>query len=85
MGRSAATIADQLGLDSDQIQMLREAAPLHDVGKIGISDSILLKPGRLTDLGYEVVKTHAELGAKLLSDSKFARAGDGRGHRAQPP
>jgi PAS domain S-box-containing protein len=48
VGASAAGIAEGLGLDAEQIALLREAAPLHDVGKLGISDTILLKPGKLT-------------------------------------
>lgn len=66
---SAAGIAERLGLDSEQVGLLREAAPLHDVGKLGISDTILLKPGKLTTEEYEVMKTHTELGARLLSGS----------------
>jgi PAS domain S-box-containing protein len=70
VGVSAAEIAERLGLDAEQIGLLREAAPLHDVGKLAISDTILLKPGKLTAQEYEVMKTHAELGARLLSGSK---------------
>ena len=46
------------------------AAPLHDVGKIGIADAILLKPARLTDEEFEIVKTHAQLGAELLGGGR---------------
>jgi putative two-component system response regulator len=49
------------------VWLIRRAAPLHDLGKIAIPDSILLKPGRLTDEEYEVVKTHAVLGARVLA------------------
>ena len=49
------------------VWLVREAAPLHDIGKIAIPDSILLKPGRLSDEEYEVVKTHALLGARVLT------------------
>ena len=56
-------------LGAKQIRLLREAAPLHDVGKLAIPDSILLKPGKLTAQEYEVMKTHAALGARLLSGS----------------
>ena len=69
VGATSANIAARLGLGADQVELLREAAPLHDVGKLAISDAILLKPGRLTEDEYEVVKTHAELGARLLSGS----------------
>ncbi len=69
VGVTAAEIATQLGLDAEQIRVLREAAPLHDVGKLAIPDTILLKPGRLTDEEYEAVKTHTALGERLLSNS----------------
>jgi PAS domain S-box-containing protein len=69
VGVTAAGIAARLGLGAEQVGLLREAAPLHDVGKLAISDTILLKPGKLTAQEYEVMKTHAALGARLLSDS----------------
>jgi hypothetical protein len=69
VGVTAAEIAARLGLAADQIGLLREAAPLHDVGKLAISDTILHKPGKLSAEEYEVMKTHAELGARLLSGS----------------
>src|ERR1700677_2092081 len=69
VGRSAAEIGTSLGLAAEQIEFLREAAPLHDVGKLAISDSILLKPGKLTVEEYEVMKTHAAAGARVLSGS----------------
>ena len=69
VGRSAAEIGAALGLAAKQIEFLREAAPLHDVGKLAISDSILLKPGKLTVEEYEVMKTHAAAGARVLSGS----------------
>jgi PAS domain S-box-containing protein len=69
VGESAAEIGASLGLSTEQIEFLREAAPLHDVGKLAISDSILLKPGKLTVEEYEVMKTHAAAGARVLSGS----------------
>jgi PAS domain S-box-containing protein len=69
VGALAAEIALRIGLDEEQVTLLREAAPLHDVGKLAISDTILLKPGRLSEEEYEVMKTHAALGARLLSGS----------------
>src|SRR5215218_2972794 len=59
----AARMARQLGQDDRTVWLIRHAAPLHDLGKIAIPDSILLKPGRLEPEEYEVVKTHAELRA----------------------
>jgi PAS domain S-box-containing protein len=69
VGAMAAQIAAQLGLDAEQVELVREAAPLHDVGKLAIPDTILLKPGRLTQPEYEVMKRHATLGSRLLSGS----------------
>jgi PAS domain S-box-containing protein len=67
VGHVAARLALGLGLPAGQVTLLRQAAPLHDVGKLAIPDCILLKPGRLTDQELDVMKTHAELGARLLS------------------
>jgi PAS domain S-box-containing protein/putative nucleotidyltransferase with HDIG domain len=69
VGATCAEIAAELGLEGRQVEVLRLAAPLHDVGKIGIPDSIMLKPGKLTDEEFEVMKSHAALGAKLLTGS----------------
>jgi PAS domain S-box-containing protein len=69
VGDSSAAIAAQLGLDEPTVKCLREAAPLHDLGKIAIPDSILLKAGKLTDEEFEVMKTHTTLGARLLTGS----------------
>jgi hypothetical protein len=65
----AARMARQLGQDDRTVWLIRHAAPLHDLGKIAIPDSILLKPGRLEPEEFEVVKTHAVLGARVLADS----------------
>jgi putative nucleotidyltransferase with HDIG domain len=65
----AARMARHLGQDDRSVWLVRQAAPLHDLGKIAIPDSILLKPGRLEPEEYEVVKTHAVLGARVLADS----------------
>ncbi len=69
VGAMSAGIAAGLGFDADQIALLREAAPLHDIGKIAISDSILLKPGKLSEDERAVMQTHAEIGARLLRGS----------------
>jgi putative nucleotidyltransferase with HDIG domain len=63
----AARLARGLGMPDRQVALILRAAPLHDIGKIAIPDSILLKPGRLTDEEFEVVKTHAVLGARVLT------------------
>lgn len=69
VGLIAAEVAARLGMRSQQVQRLREAAPLHDVGKIAIPDAILLKPARLSAGQQRVMHTHAALGARLLSRS----------------
>src|SRR5687767_1373923 len=71
VGQMSALIARQLGLPDAQVSLIRRAAPLHDVGKIGIPDSILLKLGRLTPDEFEIVKTHTSIGARILSGSQF--------------
>jgi len=67
VGHLAAMLARESGLGDRMVYLVREAAPLHDIGKIAIPDSILLKPGKLSDEEYEVVKTHALLGARVLT------------------
>ena len=69
VGVSASEIAASLGLDAEQVSLISEAAPLHDVGKLAIPDRILLKKGKLSAHEYRVMKTHAELGARVLSGS----------------
>jgi putative two-component system response regulator len=71
VGQMAALIAKQSGLPEAQVSLIRRAAPLHDVGKIGIPDSILLKLGKLTHDEFTVVKTHTTIGARILSGSRF--------------
>jgi putative nucleotidyltransferase with HDIG domain len=67
VGLLAAKLARELGLSDRAVELIGRAAPLHDIGKIAIPDSILLKPGRLTEEEFEVVKTHAVLGARVLA------------------
>ena len=70
MSRYSALIAEKLGLPAKEIQNILYAAPMHDVGKIGIPDTILLKPGKLTDEEFDIMKTHTTIGAKILAGSK---------------
>lgn len=67
VGRSAARIARTLGMTGKEVAGIRMAAPLHDVGKIGIPDAILLSADRLSDEEFEVMKTHCSIGSNLLS------------------
>ena len=71
VGQMAALLAKQIGLPDSQVYTMRRAAPLHDVGKIGIPDSVLLKLGKLTAEEFEIVKTHTTIGARILSGSRF--------------
>ncbi|MHB8868404.1 MAG: HD-GYP domain-containing protein [Thermoleophilia bacterium] len=69
MARYAAVIAEELKLDQEFVRQLLLAAPMHDVGKIGISDAILQKPGKLTPEEFEVMQAHTLIGARLLARS----------------
>jgi putative two-component system response regulator len=67
VGRTAAQILTALGGDAGEVWVMRSAAPLHDIGNIGIPDSILLKSGRLTPDEYELMKQHTIIGAQILA------------------
>jgi putative two-component system response regulator len=66
---ASAVLATALDLDSARCEMIQRAAPLHDVGKIGIPDAILLKPGRLTADEMDVMRCHTTIGGDLLAHS----------------
>ncbi|MCE2942171.1 MAG: HD domain-containing phosphohydrolase [Gemmatimonadota bacterium] len=66
----AASVAEHLGLDPDTVEHVRLAGRLHDVGKIGTRESVLNKPGPLTEEEYEHVKEHVRLGVEILSPLK---------------
>ncbi|HEY6825549.1 MAG TPA: HD domain-containing phosphohydrolase [Gemmatimonadaceae bacterium] len=68
VGELAARIAEALGLSCEEVDLIRLAAPLHDVGKIGIPDSILRKPGPLTADEFAVMQKHTVIGAEMLAD-----------------
>lgn len=70
MAHYSRLIAAKLGLSAGEQNLLLQAAPLHDVGKIGIADAILLKPGKLTPEEFELMKGHARIGFELLSGSE---------------
>jgi putative two-component system response regulator len=71
VGRTAALLAHELGLAPEVVAAIRSAAPLHDVGKVGVPDRILLKPGRLTAAEFELMKNHTLIGAEILSGSTW--------------
>jgi putative two-component system response regulator len=62
-------IAARLGVSPEELQLMLEAAPMHDIGKVGIPDHILLKPGRLDKWEFEIMKQHTEMGHRILSGS----------------
>ncbi len=69
MGHYSEQLARLCGLQESFCQDIKNAAPLHDVGKIGITDAILLKPGKLTPEEFAIMKTHCEIGYRILSES----------------
>ena len=66
MSHYSAKLAQLAGFDSDEVELILYASPLHDIGKVGIPDQILLKPGRFTPEEFEIMKLHAVLGGKML-------------------
>lgn len=73
MSRYSALLSKALGFAPDEAENVLYASPMHDIGKIGIPDRILLKPGKLTDYEFEVMSEHTIHGAKILegSDAKI--------------
>lgn len=71
VGWLSARLAQHLGLPQDEVDRIRLGAPLHDVGKIGIPDAILLKPGRLSESEFALVKTHTTIGAAIFADCQY--------------
>ncbi len=71
VGLLSGMIAERLGLSPYEVEQIRMAAPLHDIGKIGVPDEILLKPGRFEPAEFERMKTHTSIGADILAGSSF--------------
>ncbi|MBF0547689.1 MAG: GAF domain-containing protein [Candidatus Riflebacteria bacterium] len=69
----SVSLAMAMGLRKSEVDTIRHAALLHDVGKIGISERILLKPGRLTDDEFETIKSHPHIGAGILNSIEFLK------------
>lgn len=69
VGNLSALIAQAAGLANDEVENIRITAPLHDLGKIGLPDGILLKPGLLTDFERETIRQHVLVGRQILSGS----------------
>jgi diguanylate cyclase (GGDEF)-like protein/putative nucleotidyltransferase with HDIG domain len=74
VARYAELVAQQLGLPLDRVERVRKAGLLHDIGKLGIPETILFKPARLSLDEYEVVKQHAALGADIVADCRSLQA-----------
>lgn len=89
----AVMIGKGIGLDEDALKQLRYGSILHDIGKLGVSESVLNKPGRLTDEEYELIKGHSQMGYDILSEAPLIQSAkdiilyhhesyDGRGYPA---
>lgn len=73
VGEYACNLANKLGLIPKRVEKLKIAALLHDIGKIGIDESILNKPGRLTEEEFDKIKQHPEIGVKIIKDIDFLK------------
>jgi putative two-component system response regulator len=71
VGRTAARLAEKLGVPADEVDVLLRAAPLHDIGKIGVPDAILLKATPLSKEEFALMQAHTTIGAQLLSGSEY--------------
>jgi response regulator RpfG family c-di-GMP phosphodiesterase len=71
VGKLATAVAAAMGLPESDVELIARTVPLHDVGKIGVPDGILLKPGRLTAEEFERVKVHTTIGAQILAGDQF--------------
>jgi putative two-component system response regulator len=70
MSAYAAFLAEKVGLPPERVTLIRTASPMHDIGKIGIRDTVLLKPGQLTSEERAEMQRHAEIGYGILKDSE---------------
>ena len=68
VARVAVRLAEELGCDKETLNTIYLSGLLHDIGKIGIDDNVLRKPGKLTDIEYEHIKLHSEIGFRILKD-----------------
>jgi two-component system response regulator RpfG len=77
MAKYSRIIAEQLGFSEADAEVIEMSAPMHDIGKIGVRDDILLKPGKLTTEEFEIMKNHTMIGYEILKDSpsKFLQLG----------
>ncbi|MEJ2592767.1 MAG: response regulator [Candidatus Thiodiazotropha sp.] len=77
ISRYSRLIAEKLGLSEELCDLIAQSSPMHDIGKIGIPDAILLKPGRLTPEEFKIMQQHTEVGFEILKDSpsKYLQTG----------
>ncbi len=78
MSRYTALLARRVGLPTEEVELVQVASQMHDVGKMGIPDSILLKPGKFNDDEFAIMKQHTHMGARILngSPSKLLQTGE---------
>lgn len=69
VGTMAALLARTAGMADELVDLIEKAAPLHDLGKVGVPDSVLLKPGKLSAQEFELVRTHTTIGARIIGES----------------
>jgi len=76
VAKYSTLLASLYGLDEKEVEILKIASPMHDIGKVAIADNILNKPGKLTDEEFVIMKTHAQLGYEMLkaSDKQILKA-----------
>jgi putative two-component system response regulator len=80
VGRYARLIAEELGWKGEQLEMLEQAAQLHDIGKIGVPDAILLKPGKLEPDEFEIMQKHSAFGTRITQGLPPNEVNQLRGH-----
>lgn len=69
MSHYSAIIAEMMGLPPDHVDIIHLSSPMHDVGKVGIPDAVLLKPGRLNEVERKIIESHTIIGAEILKGS----------------
>jgi putative two-component system response regulator len=73
LSQLAARLGEHLGLDPEGVKTLRRAGYLHDIGKIAVPDAVLLKPGRLDEAEWRIMRTHVEIGVKICAPLRTLR------------
>jgi putative nucleotidyltransferase with HDIG domain len=71
VSRLACLLGERVGLPADQLKALERGALLHDIGKIGVTDTILHKPGKLTEDEWKIMRTHPDIGARIVEGIPF--------------